>query len=219
MNDFSSNPRNPREISHSGWVRILINDNTRGWMLTYVSGNPTLLGLIGLLIPFQTTMFCLVQFKGADSTSLTAVSGPLYFMGGIAMNVAGISEFILGNTFPFAVFVIYGCYFVGLAYTGDPSHALLSAYGADGAISKQWNSGQANFNLVMAMISFIFLLGALRTNIPNVILFFTLIILFGFLAAADYQTGFNPTPDGLQLAAGLVKIGGGFGFVTAIMGW
>ena len=140
-------------------------------------------------------------------------------MGGIAMNIAGLAEFLLGNTFPFAVFIIYGCFWVAVAYTGDPSHALLSAFGPDGATSKQWNSGQANFNLVMAMVSFVFLIGALRTNIPNVVLFFTLIILFGFLAAADYQVGFNPTPEGLQVAAGLLKIGGGFGFVTAIMGW
>ena len=164
-------------------------------------------------------MWCLVQFKGADSNSLVGRSGPLYFMGGIGMNMAGIGEFILGNTFPFAVFVIYGCYFVSLGYTGDPSHMLLKAYGNDGAVSKSWNAGQANFSLVMAMVSFVFLLGALRANIPNVILFFTLIILFGFLAAADYQIGANPTPDGLDLAAGLMKIGGGFGFVTAIMGW
>jgi hypothetical protein len=135
------------------------------------------------------------------------------------MNMAGIGEFILGNTFPFAVFVIYGCYFVSLGYTGDPSHMLLKAYGNDGAVSKSWNAGQANFSLVMAMVSFVFLLGALRTNIPNVILFFTLIILFGFLAAADYQIGADPSPDGLNLAAGLMKIGGGFGFVTAIMMW
>jgi succinate-acetate transporter protein len=86
-------------------------------------------------------------------------------------------------------------------------------------VSKSWNAGQANFSLVMAMVSFVFLLGALRTNIPNVILFFTLIILFGFLAAADYQIGADPSPDGLNLAAGLMKIGGGFGFVTAIMMW
>jgi succinate-acetate transporter protein len=218
MNDFSSSLRSRKEISQGGWVRILFNDYPVR-ILTDVSGNPTLLGLIGLLIPFQTTMWCLVQFKGADSTSLVAVSGPLYFMGGIAMNIAGIAEFILGNTFPFAVFIIYGCYWVSLAYTGDPSHLLLSAYGAEGAVSKPWNSAQGNFSLVMAMASFIFLLGSLRTNIPNVVLFFTLIILYGFIAAADWQVAFNPTPEGLASAASLLRIGGGFGFVTAIMGW
>jgi uncharacterized protein len=188
-------------------------------ILTDVSGNPTLLGLLGLLVPFQTTIWCLVQFKGADSTSLVAVSGSMYFMGGIAMNLAGIAEFILGNTYPFAVFIIYGCFWLTQAYTGDPSHALVSAYGADGALSKPWNSGQANYYLVMAMVSFIFLLGALRTNVPYVVLFFTLIILYGFIAAADYQVSYNPTPDGVAMAANLLRIGGGFGFVTAIMGW
>jgi succinate-acetate transporter protein len=218
MNDFSSSPRSRRAISHKGWVRILISHNPVG-VLTDVEGNPTLLGLIGLLIPFQTTIWCLVQFKGTNTTSLVALSGPLYFMGGIAMNIAGIGEFILGNTFPFAVFIVYGCYWVSVAYTGDPTHNLISAFGPEGLTGRPWNSAQANYSLVMAMVSFIFLLGSLRTNMPMVVLFFTLIILYGFLAAADYQIGYNPTPDGLSLATGLIKIGGGFGFVSAIMGW
>lgn len=30
-------------------------------------------------------MFCLLDFKGANDTSLAAVSGAFYFLGGIAM--------------------------------------------------------------------------------------------------------------------------------------
>lgn len=194
---------------HSSPVRIV----------TAISGNPTLLGLIGLLVPFQTTMWCLVQFKGSNSTSLVGTSGALYFMGGIAMNIAGIAEFVLGNTFPFAVFIIYGCHFLNEGFTGDPTNKLLEAFGTDGALSKPWNSGQGNYALVMAMITFIFLLGSLRTNVPMVVLFFTLIILFGFVAAANYQVAYNPTVEGMALAADLLRIGGGFGFVTALMGW
>jgi len=182
-------------------------------------GNPTLLGVLGFLIPFSSTMFCLLQFKGSDSTSLASVSGSFYFLGGIAMNIAGICEFILGNTFPFVVFIIYGCHWVNTAYVTDPWHPLVAAYGDDGAVSRAYNSGQGNYCVVMALVSFIFLLGSLRTNVPFVIVFFTLVILFGFLAAANYQVGYNPTPEGLEYAAYLLKIGGGFGFVTLIMGW
>src|SRR5271170_1664673 len=95
-------------------------------------GNPTLLGILGFLIPFMTTVFCFLQVKGASSASAVSVSGSWYFLDGIAMNIADMCEFVLGNTFPFVVFIIYGCYWVNVAYTGDPSHSLVSAYGKDG---------------------------------------------------------------------------------------
>jgi len=61
-------------------------------------GNPTFLGVMGFLIPFTTTVLCLLDFRGASSNSLTGISGTYYFLGGIAMNLAGIGEFILGNS-------------------------------------------------------------------------------------------------------------------------
>lgn len=64
-------------------------------------GNPTLLGVCGFLIPFQTTMFCILGWRGASVASLVEVSGAFYFLGGIAMVLAGIAEFILGNSMSF----------------------------------------------------------------------------------------------------------------------
>jgi hypothetical protein len=63
------------------------------------------------------------------------VSGSFYFFGGIAMTIAGICEFILGNTFPFVVFLVYGAHWVNLGYTADPLHGIVSSYGgAAGAL-------------------------------------------------------------------------------------
>jgi len=61
-------------------------------------GNPTFLGVMGFLIPFTTAVLCLLDFRGASVNSLTGISGTYYFLGGIAMNLAGIGEFILGNS-------------------------------------------------------------------------------------------------------------------------
>jgi succinate-acetate transporter protein len=206
------------QLSPEQYERLFFQPEKPKGDLSQRLGNPTLLGVMGFVIPFQTTMWCLLQFKGADATSLVAISGSWYFIGGICMSLAGICEFILGNTFPFAAFVVYGCHWINQAYTGDPSHHFLSAY-ADGALSKPWNSGSGHYNVVMAVVSFVFLLGSLRTNVPFVVVFLTLAIVFGFLAAADYQIGYHPDPEGLAYAAKLLKIGGGFGFVSAIMGW
>ena len=90
---------------------------------------------------------------------------------------------------------------------------------AESALYRPDTSSQGHYNVVMAMVSFIFLLGSLRTNVPFVVVFFTLIILFGCIAGAEYELGYNPTPAGAEYAAKLLKIGGCFGFVAMIMGW
>lgn len=64
-----------------------------------LSGNPTLLGLIGFLIPYTSTVLLLCGFQGAVAPqSLIGLSGDYYFFGCIAMNLAGVAEFILGNS-------------------------------------------------------------------------------------------------------------------------
>ena len=61
--------------------------------------NPTLLGLIGFLVPYTSTTLILCGFQGAVAPqSLVGISADYYFFGAIAMNVAGIFEFILGNS-------------------------------------------------------------------------------------------------------------------------
>jgi succinate-acetate transporter protein len=135
------------------------------------------------------------------------------------MTIAAICEFILGNTFPFVVFMVYGVHWVNIAYSGDPAHPLSAAYGADPNTSLAYNAGNGLYNLVMAMVSFIFLLGSLRTNVPFVIVFFTLVFLFGFFAAADFKIGHDPTEAGIAYATCLLKIGGGFGFITLSVSW
>jgi len=138
------------------------------------------------------------------------------------MNIAGICEFVLGNTFPFAVFVIYGSHWCNVAYTFDPAHNVLGAYGSApaNAVSTSYNAGQAMYNITMMLISFVFFLGSLRTNAPFAIAIFFLIFLFAFFAAADWKVAYSAgSPADLERAAYYLQIAGGFGFITAIMGW
>lgn len=68
-------------------------------ILTASPGNPTLLGLLGFLIPYTSTIFTLCGFRGAVApTTLIGLTGDYYFIGAIAMILAGIAEFILGNS-------------------------------------------------------------------------------------------------------------------------
>jgi uncharacterized protein len=222
MNGFSFNLQPLKETSLNGLVRTFLFQSRNERLLTSESGNPTLLGLLGFLIPFSSTIFCLLQFQGSTPSSLASVSGIFYFLGGIAMNVAGIAEFILGNSFPMAVFIIYGCHWVNIGYLNDPVHGIVASYAAGsepGALAQLYNSGQGNYNVVMTLVTLIFLLGSLRINIPFVIVFFTLIFVFSFFAAGFYQLGYDLSVADLDHAVYYFKIAGGFGFVTIIMGW
>jgi hypothetical protein len=56
------------------------------------------------LIPYTSTIFTLCGLRGAVApTSLIGLNGDYYFLGAIAMNLAGVAEFILGNS----MFVCY----------------------------------------------------------------------------------------------------------------
>ncbi|EGO61137.1 hypothetical protein NEUTE1DRAFT_135114 [Neurospora tetrasperma FGSC 2508] len=59
---------------------------------------------------------------------VTFTSGIFYSMGGIMMNVGGILESILGNTFPCAVFMSFGTFLIGLAITLTPAHNASTAF-------------------------------------------------------------------------------------------
>jgi uncharacterized protein len=69
------------------------------------------------------------------------------------------------------------------------------------------------------MVSTIFVIGSLRTNIPFVCAFFGLVFLFGFIAAADFQIGYATTAAQAEYSLTLLKVAGGFGFFTALSGW
>lgn len=57
---------------------------------------------------------------------------------------------ILGNTFPFAVFIIYGTHWGSLAFQQDPTHGIASSFenygGPNGA---PYNSSQSFHNITM----------------------------------------------------------------------
>lgn len=44
----------------------------------------------------------------ATAGSATTIIGAFYFLGGLCMVLAGLLEWVLGNTFPFVVFTTFG---------------------------------------------------------------------------------------------------------------
>lgn len=112
-----------------------------------------------------------------------------------------------------------GAHWVGQGYTNDPFHPASAGYGATGAVNEAFTSGQGMYNVTLLLVSVIFTIGSLRTNLPFVITFVALDFLFGFFAAGQFALGRNHTEEGLAHAAHLFQIAGGFGFVAMCMGW
>ncbi|KAF2997954.1 hypothetical protein E8E13_005998 [Curvularia kusanoi] len=183
--------------------------------------NPTLLGLIGFLVPYTSTILILCGFQGAVAPqSLIGLSGDYYFFGCIAMVFAGIAEFVLGNTFPMAVFLIYGAHWGSLAYVQDPSHQTTLGFAeVGGATGVPYNASQGFHNVSMAIASFVFFLGTFRVNAFFTATFFGLIMLFSFIAAADFRVGHAKTAADVAYIEKLLHIAGGFGFLGLVSGW
>lgn len=223
---YSSHAELSRQItlnlSPDQYERLFFQPSAGKGDLSKRLGNPTLLGVLGFLIPYSCVIFSVLDFQGSSAGSIGAVSGSFLFLGGIAMNIAGIMEFILGNTFPMSVFMIYGCHWIFLGYVNNPLQGIAASYAVGnvpGSLSQDFNAGLGNYNVILALVTFVFLCGSIRTNVPFVLVFFTLVFLFSFFAAGYYQLGYNPTAAGAAHAVYYFKIAGGFGFVAMIMGW
>lgn len=125
------------------------------------------------------------------------------------MIIGGLLEFILGNTFPFVVFLSYGAFFLSFAATLQPFYYAYGLYAPPGEPATAglqtvgFNSSFAFFLIFVGALSFIFLILSLRTNIVFVVIFFTLVIFFSLLSGAYWQSANgigNADPAALELA-------------------
>ncbi|KAL5318481.1 hypothetical protein ACEPPN_013542 [Leptodophora sp. 'Broadleaf-Isolate-01'] len=141
---------------------------------------------------------------------------PLSFFGGLLLVVSGLLEFFLGNTFPSVVFVSYGAHFLTFAATFQPFSNAIAAYSPDGTQTQtpEFASSFAFYALFMGLLSFIYLICSLRTNLIFVFVFTGASLGF-VLAAASFWT----TALGMIVGATLLKGAGGAFFVAAVMGW
>lgn len=116
--------------------------------------------------------------------------------------------------------MIYGTHWGSLAYTQDPIHQTTAPFAQlGGATGAAYNSSQAFHNVTMCLVSFTLMIGTLRVNVLFTLTFFGLVMLFAFIAAADFAVPSATTDAGLAHVLHLLKIGGGFGFIGLVCGW
>jgi len=177
-------------------------------------GNPTALGLISFLLCLTPVSCFLMGFGPSAAASNTSNAGSFFLIGGVGLYVAGLLEFILGNTFPFVVFFSFGGYWATFGFINSPQQALTSAY-ATGAESPEFNAGIAFYLLFWGVYTAILFVASLRTNVVFAILFFVLDIAFFLLTAAYFQLSYGNA----SYAGTLLIAGGAFAFMTTLCGW
>ncbi|KAI3602207.1 hypothetical protein WG66_002505 [Moniliophthora roreri] len=204
------------QLTRSQYERLFLEPGGRAPPISTLSqrfGNPTPLAVVAFTLVLTPVASCFLKMGKADASSITALVGPFYFLGGLALVISGVMEWILGNTFPFVVFITFGGFWFGLAILQDPEHNIVSAYANNGgSASPAYNSGLMFYHAYWAVVIFIFLITSLRTNLVFAWIFFTLTFAFIVLAAAYSNLADGNTDTGTKL----IQVAGGFAFGTIV---
>lgn len=178
--------------------------------------NPTALGIVSFLLTFSPTSACLMGWRGASSNSLLALVGVYYFHGGMALYVAGILEFVIGNTFPALVFSSFGTFWLSLAGFLDPRFAVQSTLlTGTGGTPATYYLPFGYYLLFWAVYTYFLTIAALRTNVVLVWILLFVALAFSTLGAAYLKFGQEAAAAG----ANLVVAAGALGFVACMGGF
>jgi succinate-acetate transporter protein len=158
-------------------------------------------GPLGLAAFAMTTFFLSSVNAGWLPKSVEGVVlGLALFYGGIAQVLAGMWEFVKGNTFGAVAFTSYGAFWMSFWYL--VAHTPLDATADDRA------KGIGFYLLGWTVFTAYMLVCALRTN-------GILVAVFGFLTV----TFLALTLGELSGSTGITTMGGYLGLVTAVLAW
>jgi succinate-acetate transporter protein len=128
-------------------------------------------------------------------------------MGGTAQFVAGIMEFRVGNTFGTTVHCSYGAFWLSFAMFQIPSLGIASAYQGD---QRAYTFAIGIYLITWCILTFMFLIAALRTNYAIIATFFFLVLAFFFLSVANFIATEHPVAS-----VRVNKVGGAFTVICA----
>lgn len=138
------------------------------------------------------------------------------------MILGSVLEFVLGNTFSFVVFGSFGAFWLSFGATLTPYFNASIAYDPTHPATSSENpvfaSSFAYFQLYMGLLTFIFLICSLRTNIVFFLMFLCLVPAFCCMAGTFWKIA-EGTPATLQTALHLQHAAGGLTFAVSLLGW
>lgn len=153
--------------------------------------DPAPLGLAGFgLTTFMLSSANAGLWHGAGGGAAVATA---LFYGGLAQLLAGMWEFMRGNTFGATAFSSYGAFWLVVWY---------------GITSKSFGPGSLGvFLLFYGIFTFVLWVAAIKHNIHLNLLFLALTVTFAFLTYGNWGGGHS----------GAVKVGGWTGLLTAVI--
>jgi succinate-acetate transporter protein len=164
--------------------------------------NPAALGLFS----FASSTFILslynVNARGIETPNV--VLGMAIFCGGLAQLLAGMWEFPSGNMFGATAFTSYGAFWMSYATILIPGSGVLDAY----KDPEQLTGALGIYLMTWMMVTFLFLVAALRKSIAFIALFSCLTVTFLLLAVGFFNG-----------AVVWTHAGGSVGIVTAMIAY
>ena len=159
--------------------------------------DPGPLGLAG----FALTTFVLSVYNAhLIATGEEVVLGLALAYGGIAQLLAGMWEFVKGNTFGAVAFSSYGAFWLSFWY-------LVNHLPSD-AVGNDLPHGVATYLLAWGIFTTYMFIASLRTSGAVAAVFLFLAATFIVLAIGDYA-----------VSTGWTKFGGWLGLITAVLAW
>ncbi|KAI9664971.1 MAG: hypothetical protein M1821_006419 [Bathelium mastoideum] len=213
-------------ISPALFERLYLNPEVRvKGELRKTFANPTPLALLGFLV--ATTPFACdnMGWRGAGGNG-AASTGPIIFMGGMLQIIGGVLEWVLGNTFICIVLNTYGAFWLVYGTSLQPFYNTAGFYSSNpgaadaasqlqGEKSPVYLASFAFYFLFMGLLTFIYMILALKVNVTLV---FTLLMLgctFCINAAAYWYNAEGQTAMGSRLAL----TGGATTFTFCVSVW
>ncbi|KAE8310004.1 GPR1/FUN34/yaaH family-domain-containing protein [Aspergillus transmontanensis] len=165
----SSSQTNHLEHTNLGRVHTAgghVDDRTQPALPVYhrTFASPSPLGLIS----FATDIFliCVFGLQARGVAAPNVMVGCLIFYGGVGQFIAGIMEFITGNTFGATVFSSYAAFNLSYALIYLPGTGILAAYtdSATGAISPSFNQALSLYLWAWLIVTVVFTVAAMRSS-------------------------------------------------------
>ncbi|KAL2833592.1 GPR1/FUN34/yaaH family-domain-containing protein [Aspergillus pseudoustus] len=182
-------------------------------------GNPTPICLMGFLLAATPNACILMGWHGAGGNGGAIL--PVYiFFGGIVQLLGGIGEWIIGNTFSCALFFTYGTFWLVQGATLMPFFATGTNYSPtgnslEGQQTESYAASVAFYYVFLALLTFIYLICSIRTNICLFTALFLLVITFSLTAGSFFQLANGEA----ELAHRLQVAGGAFNFALCVPIW
>ncbi|HEX2902058.1 MAG TPA: acetate uptake transporter [Jatrophihabitans sp.] len=159
-------------------------------------------GPLGLAAFAMTTFFLSSVNAGwLDKSVEGVVLGLALFYGGISQLLAGMWEFVKGNTFGAVAFTSYGAFWLSFWYLIAHTDLTKASAGAAG-------HGVGFYLLGWTIFTAYMFVATLRTNGALIAVFGVLTLTFLFLFLGEYNA-----------SSGLTKLGGYLGLITAVLAW